>query len=221
MRDLTIDDYIQQLSAPEASVRANAAFILGRQRDGRVVQPLLDTLADPDPQVRLRVAEALGTRDEPEVVPPLIGVLQQDGEQAVRRVAARSLGYIGDTRATQPLIAALDDAEAQVRSQAAEALGSLGDAAAIDPLLRTLIEDQDENAQYFAKQSLLQLGSGVLDRVVAALPTQTNPGILGDLIEVLGQLNDPRAVPAIQPYAAHDDAGLQATAEWALSVLKP
>ena len=72
----TLDDYIQQLlHDPKPSVRQNAAFILGRQRDMRVIASLLQAANDTDATVRMRVVESLGAwKSNPEYTrlgPPL------------------------------------------------------------------------------------------------------------------------------------------------------
>ena len=52
-----------------------------------------------------------------------------------RRAAAEALGQLGDKRAVEPLIAALQDDVENVRQAAAEALGQLGDERAVEPLI--------------------------------------------------------------------------------------
>jgi len=58
--------------------------------------------------------------------------------RAVRQAAAESLGELGDTRAVEPLIVALEDSDSLVRHRAAEALGKLGDKRAVEPLIIAL-----------------------------------------------------------------------------------
>jgi HEAT repeat protein len=60
----------------------------------------------------------------------------------VRKAAAEALGKIGDTRAVEPLIAALKTRDSDVRQAAAEALGKIGDARAVEPLIAAL-KDED------------------------------------------------------------------------------
>jgi hypothetical protein len=59
--------------------------------------------------------------------------------------AADSLGRLGDSRATEPLIDALFDDDARVRVKVAWALGSIGDPRALAPLRQLYrIERQDQ-----------------------------------------------------------------------------
>jgi HEAT repeat protein len=59
--------------------------------------------------------------------------------------AADSLGRLGDSRATEPLIDALFDEDARVRVKVAWALGSIGDPRALAPLRQLYrMERQDQ-----------------------------------------------------------------------------
>lgn len=135
-------------------VRWGAALALGSIGGEDAVTALVGTLRDPDRDVRQRVAGALGDIGEP-AVPSLLSVLRTDDEVLrqgaiaaldlvgrpavtalvralrtdddwrVRRGAAAALGEIGDRRAADDLIRALDDGREEVRDAAREALGSI------------------------------------------------------------------------------------------------
>lgn len=62
------------------------------------------------------------------------------GNGEIRLAAAQVLGQIGDGRALELLVAALNnpDEEDLVRASAAEALGQIGDADTVAPLVATL-----------------------------------------------------------------------------------
>jgi HEAT repeat protein len=83
-------------------------------------------------------------------VEPLIVAFEEEGWD-VRNAAAGALGKIGDTRAVEPLIAALGDQRVRATAEslgytrerlvcwaAAEALGQIGDARAVEPLIAAL-----------------------------------------------------------------------------------
>ena len=80
---------------------------------------------------------------------------QKDGH--VRNAAAGVLGQIGDTRAVEPLIAALKDESWGVRHYAAEALGQIGDTRAVELLIAAL-KDRDSNVREAAAGALEALG---------------------------------------------------------------
>ena len=68
-------------------------------------------------------------------VGPLIVALQ---ESDAKVLAAEALGRIGDTRAAEPLIAAVADGHSPVRLAATKALGRIGDERAVPPLVALL-----------------------------------------------------------------------------------
>lgn len=220
--DYTTEDYIWQLANDQDfDVRRNAAFRLGRERDERVVQPLLNAINDADEAVRVRVVEALGTRDEKIVIQPVIDTLKNDDSHDVRRIAARSLGYIGDTQGLQPLIDAFADSAPEVRAQVAESLGEFKDEAAAQALVNAFLHDDDSNVIHFAKQSLSHLGSlAVVDALLVALEEQEKPELITDIMEVLAQIGDARALTPIEAYVDHEDEGVATMSDWAVSLLK-
>lgn len=90
-------------------------------------------------------------------VEPLIELLSTDPYLYARAAAARALGRIGDLRALEPLIAALDDENADVRSSAAGALGDIGHPKTIEPLI-LLLGDDSHLARELAAEALRKFG---------------------------------------------------------------
>jgi HEAT repeat protein len=76
-----------------------------------------------------------------------------DDRLVVKDVAAQALGHIGDRRAVEPLLTALDDEDWEIRSTVAKALGKIGDERAIQPLL-CLLKDKYEIVRWHATQAL-------------------------------------------------------------------
>ncbi len=66
-----------------------------------------------------------------DVISSLTSVLLHDESAEVRSNAATALSLIGDSRATQALIAALKDPDSRVRANAASALGQIGKPATV------------------------------------------------------------------------------------------
>jgi HEAT repeat protein len=219
--DFSLEDTIAQLQHdPKPEVRRNAAWVLGRQRDPRIVAPLIAAADDADASVRVRVAEALGNLKDAQVIAPLLRLLQDDDAEA-RLQAAKSVGMVGSEQAVEPLIAALRDSDASVRAQVTEALGSLHDGRAADPLVHAL-DDEDANVRYFAAQSLAQIGG---ESVISALITgltkyADSPIMLIDILTTLGKLGDKRAAEAVQALANHAEADVREMAVWTLQQLR-
>jgi len=86
----------------------------------------------------------------------------------VRAGAAERLGKLGDARAVEPLIGALDDATWAVRRKAAEALGKLGDARAVEPLIRC-VKEGDADTRDTAIEALVKLGKPAVEPLIACL----------------------------------------------------
>ncbi len=130
-------------------VREAAASALGKIGDHRAAEPLVTALGDQTKKVREAAAaalEAMGWQPDATAtgakfwvvkrqwarcieiggpaVEPLIAVLTQQSKD-VRKGAAKALGKIGDTRAVDPLLAALGDADASGGEPFARALGDL------------------------------------------------------------------------------------------------
>lgn len=101
-----------------------------------------------------------------------------DEDGYVRAAAADALGQIGDARAVEPLIAAMqyrddrtyeDSEDTEARCNAAKALGKIGDVKALDDLLRVAC-DQDMLLASYAIDSLGMLGEErAIPTLVAAL----------------------------------------------------
>ena len=112
-----------------------------------------ETAADRDVVHELNVA-AFGTPAEAdlvdtlrEVAQPLISMVAEEDERIiedleqdryVRKEVAKALGKLGDPKAGEPLIRALEDKDKQVRAEAAEALGALRDPRAIGPMVHVI-----------------------------------------------------------------------------------
>jgi len=66
------------------------------------------------------------------------------------------LGELGDTRAVEPLINALNDENSWVRQSAASALGNIGDTRAEEPLKKAS-NDEDNEVQKIATKALIRI----------------------------------------------------------------
>jgi HEAT repeat protein len=75
----------------------------------------------------------------------------------VREYSAKALAAIGDTRAVEPLIRALQDNEI-VRREAANALNYIGDTRAVEPLIALLLNDYDSQVRQAAATALGSIG---------------------------------------------------------------
>ena len=100
---------------------------------------------------------ALGSARCANAFDPLVKTLG-DESYIVRAGAAMALGDLGDKRAVEPLLAALNKSDSDsVRTGAVVALGALGDRRAIEPLEAMLKAEKNENVRQQIEQALQRL----------------------------------------------------------------
>ncbi len=167
----------------DPQVRQYAAYLLGKAKNPRAIQPLVEAMADFDKSVReqatlalssigkaavgqlsdamkeprwetrYRAAEALGRIADEKAVKPLIQGLK-DNRDHVRYMAAKGLREIGDSDAIEPLIILLKDENVYVRSMAARALGATGGNKAIEALRAARETETEEKVRQAIDESL-------------------------------------------------------------------
>jgi hypothetical protein len=116
----------------------------------------------------------------------------------VRQLAVLRLAERGDARVVEPLIQMLNDPVIEVRQYVPSALGRIGDTRAIGPLI-SLLKDSEGNVA----DALKQFGKLAVPTLIEALknPNPTTRGIVANL---LGNLHDERALPALTEIYQND-----------------
>jgi HEAT repeat protein len=138
---------LDRLGSDEAWLREAAAGALGLLGHADSVEPLAEALRDPDPKVVRAAAlslKRLGDDRGSEAVHGDLLAQLSEGDQEERAYAARTLGALGDGRATGALVDRLADPAAEVRADAAEALGKIADKGAMHALLEAGFRDVDQ-----------------------------------------------------------------------------
>lgn len=126
--------------------------------DPTLIRQLLAEMRDVSKEKRRTAVMKLGMAGGDQAVRALMIAVQDDYEDLiVRGRAALMLGKLGDTRAVEPLIRALDAPGHQTPLYAAQALGKLGDSRAIPPL-RTIAERGRDKTHEAAREALRRLG---------------------------------------------------------------
>ena len=126
--------------------------------DPNVVKQILSELRDVNKEKRRTAVMKLGMLGGDEAVRTLIMIVTNHSEDLiVRGRAALMLGKLGDARAVEPLIRALDAPGYQTPLYAAQSLGKLGDPRAIEPLLR-MIQSHNDKMREAAQEALEKLG---------------------------------------------------------------
>ncbi len=112
--------------AADPTVRARAAWALGRIGAPAGGTALAQALSDETAQVRIQAALALRGLQGVQAIPALAGLLLRDPDVTVRRAAVGALGTLREASAISALRAALADPDASVRQQATQALQRQG-----------------------------------------------------------------------------------------------
>lgn len=124
-----------------------------------------------------------------------------------KREAAIALGEIGDARAVEPLIEALEDKQILVQVEAAKALGKIGDTRAVEPLIKIMaVEALGQIGDPRAVEPLI----GYIESM-QALPIAT---VLP--IRALGEIGDPRAIDTLAKALKHKNRKVRTAAADAL-----
>ncbi len=126
--------------------------------DAAAIKQFLSELRDYNKETRRTAVMKLGMAGGDDAIRALIMAVKNNNEDLiVRGRAALMLGKLGDLRAVDSLIQALDAPGHQTPLYAAQALGKLGDSRAIRPLLSAAATGNDK-VREAAQESLKRLG---------------------------------------------------------------
>lgn len=192
--DPAVDPLVRALREGSPAVQMGAAATLGKIGSPTSIKPLTDALLHDDWRVGRVAVRALGMLGEA-AVEPLLSVLRE-GNDTAWRGAVTALVLIGDA-AVRLLPGALTDGHFRVRAGAADALDRLG----WSP------EPGEETVRYLiAKEQwsdLARVGEAAVEPLVAVL-NDRDDSIRRRAAMALGELRDPRSVPALMTLL-HDD----------------
>lgn len=215
--DQDLGHLLDRLASPDHATQYQAAGELLQWRDPAAVLQLLAALASPNAFVRTYVAHTLGHLGDVRAVGPLTELLthathsKPDVFANVGEAASTALGRIGDPRAVDALILALDDP--YVQNSAAGALNRLGDRRAVQPLIAAV--RTTHNARMAT--ALGNLGDreavGPLLEILGAIrASEMRPPLRPPregifyyyVVRALGKLGDARAVPLLEWVREHE-----------------
>ncbi len=205
---------MESLGDVSPEVRAKAAGGLGKIRDARAVDRLLEMLlSDPIPFVRTRVAQALGAIGHPKVIDHLIHVLK-DPEWWVRIRAIEALEQIG-MDSSGALLVALEDDDEEVRHRAAMALERMG------YVQKGIASLEKEGFRPDIYKVLLLVGkAGVTEVLYESVQKATGSGRVL-LVRLAGDIGDGRVGPILRAVLSEsDDPSLRSRTAEALGKIR-
>jgi len=124
-----------------------------------------------------------------------------DENRFLVRNAVSILGEAGGDRAVELVTSALANTDPRVRREALLALAKLGDQEA-GQLVIGLLEDSDAGVRLAAAVAVGELKlERALRILVGLLDGERDPNVCVPLLDALGQLGDPGAVPSIEKHA--------------------
>lgn len=154
-----VEPLLFRLSDPQEDfeLRINAAWSLGMIESKKAIKPLIALLKVKSQQaIHAGVVESVGLLYSVEAVNPLIVKLSDKTvDNSIRGRCAYSLTMIGDSRALEPLPAALHDECEEVRYKAVTGLGQLGDKQAVPILERWVVQEKGQRPDWENKAGLI------------------------------------------------------------------
>ncbi len=148
----------------------------------------------------------------------LLNAKLRSADPEERREAAVDFGRIG-REAVPYLITAMRDADWRVRKTAVEGLVGLADESVVELLVRVLSCEDNAGARNSAIEALVHIGDKAVDVLLRSLATP-DPDVRKFLVDILGDIRDPRSVPALIEALDDPDENIRVSAAEALGKTK-
>lgn len=167
------------------------------------IEELFQRLKHPNPHLRDQAMWELAENQDETTIPRLMSILDEE-DTNYRRAAVKALGAIG-LDAVPPLVEALLNSDnATVRGSAAKALAQVAINYPDDPFpaagvqgLTTALHDPNPVVHIAAVMAMGEIGAPVVDALIEALQTTTNPALAISLVNALGSIGDERGVDVL------------------------
>jgi len=173
------------LDSTDPNIRQYAAYLLGRAKNPRAIEPLVHALADFDKSVREQAMLALSTLGKAAIEP--LAEAMKEPRWETRYRAAEALGKIADEKAVQPLIQGLKDSRDHVRYMAAKGLREFSDSDAIDPMI-ILLKDENNYVRMMVARALGAIGgTKVHDALAVALEAEQDDKVKEAIRDAMNQ----------------------------------
>jgi HEAT repeat protein len=184
LEQMGVNELVDSLhNSTDPMVRQYAAYLLGKAKNPRAIQPLVEALGDFDKSVREQAMLALSSIGKAAVEPLSEAMKQPQWETRYR--AAEALGKIADEKAVKPLIQALKDNTDHVRYMAAKGLRALRDSDTIEPMI-ILLNDENRYVRMMAVRALGAIGGkNVKNALEKALESEKDEKVREAIVEAM------------------------------------
>ena len=203
-RSGTLAEVVDLLEDPDEEVRAQAARVLGDEREVSASAAMVRRLGDPAPRVRLFAAIGVGKLRSRAALGPLLAMLRDDGGRDPSLRHAAVMGLAG-CAGPESLAAARIDAAPAVRLGLVVALRRLA-----SPEVARFLDDHDPNVVFEAGRAINDLSIPAAMPALAALverPFLPDP-LLRRAIHARAVIGRPEDLRLLADFAARDDLAL-------------
>src|ERR1039458_7932024 len=221
------------------TMRKTAVVALGKLRDPRAIDPLIELLGSNDRDLRKSAAAALQVLGETKWTQLVQGDYGNDdfarlgacGDPRARRPLAKAV-QIGITEAVEPLVklggeavvetltaAMNNNPNPQVKIASAHALGTIGDPRTVQVLIDSMKINEDPQVKVASVQALGKIKEPrVVQALIASLYGEV--AIIRQMAaQTLGGLGDPRALEPLRSLLSDSNVGIRVAAASALMQL--
>lgn len=164
----------------------------------RLLRPTTEFLeelyrSDFSDNLKLEILLSIGKIRDPKSLPVLTHAFDVYAEH-IEPITA--LGSFKDSSPVPKLIQRLEDPDALYKEEIVRVIGEIGDPMATRTLIE-LLHDEDRMVRYFSARALYKMGGRDVVQSLCGLLNDPDEWIVINVLEILSQMRDPEAVPAL------------------------
>jgi aminopeptidase N len=190
-------------------VRLEAVKALTAVRSDASRAALIEALKDKDSKIRREAIKGLGALKDPNLADLFVKIINSDPSYFAIAEAAKALGQSGSPKAYDVLAEAmkLESWQGTIRAGVLGGFAALKDPRALEIALKYASPANSTNLRAAAFQVLAEVGKGndrALETLLSAIK-EKSLSVRFNAVQALGQLGDPRAIPALEEMAKSSD----------------
>jgi HEAT repeat protein len=178
------------------------------------IEELIQTLLDDDDAVQRSAQVALGEMGSIALSRMMEALQDKEGPSQIREGAAAALGRIGDKRAVEALMIAIEDEVQEVRCNAAWSLAELVDKRSVKALIKAT-SDEFWLVRLNAVAGLGKIRGKAAFEALLKMLNDEHPRVREIATSFLARFKSPRVIPALEKQLKDEDPGVRKYAkEW-------